>query len=519
MTLRHRVIAVALAALTIIVVLGAQLVARYAQTQSSLAEVVQTLAPAGSAVSDLAEDIWSIERRLRIFVSSGGSEGAEVLYQASVVSARANIGQLRVLLDGRQGELALLDEVATDLDTWLTDIAEPVTSAMAADRPALAQRVLDSDASQSAYATLVGDTERLSAVLSQQQTRALDASSDAATRLAWTLAAALIIMLLLPLAAYIAVRRHVLGPITRLRRQLRDAADVEHHDSVIVPSGPPELRDLGADAEALRRALVHEIDQATAARQALEQEGPVVEGIRRELEARSDAPGMGVTIAGVLRPAEGVLAGDFWDRLTLTDGRAAAIVCDISGHGPRAGIVAMRLKTAITLGLIAGQDPPQVLHRACDAFADEPGRFATVVIIIADAGTGEITWVNAGHPAPRVIRGGGTIDVLETTGPMVSWLGGTWTMGSTIVSPDDVVLAFTDGILESRDEAGAELGDEDLDEHLRSAVSRSHDPGEIIARILAGVRQRAEHLGRDDVTLVALRIDEPPPPAFPKPRR
>ncbi len=517
MTLRHRVIAVALAALAIIAVLGAQLAARYAETRSSLAEVVQTLGPAGAAASDLREDIWSIDRRLRIYVSSG-AEGVGVLYDASVDSARSNIEQLRVLLDGRPADLALVDDVATDLDAWLEDTAEPVTTAMAAGRPAVAQRILDDGSAEAAYVQLVADAKRLSTVLSGQQTQALATSSDAATRLAWTLAAALIVLLLLPLAAYIAVRRHVLGPIARLRRQLRTAADVEHHDSVIVPSGPPELRDLGADAEALRRALVREIDQATAARQALEQEGPVVEAIRRELEARSEAPPLGVTIAGMLRPAEGVLAGDFWDRLTLTDGRAAAIVCDISGHGPRAGIVAMRLKTAITLGLVAGQDPPQVLHRACDAFADEPGRFATVVIVIADATTGDVSWVNAGHPAPRLIRADGTIEQLATTGPMVSWLGGTWTMRSTHVSPDDVVVAFTDGILESRDDAGNELGDEDLDEHLLAAAGQADDPAEIIARALASVRQRAEHLGRDDVTLVALRVDEPPP-SIPQPRR
>ena len=68
----------------------------------------------------------------------------------------------------------------------------------------------------------------------------------------------------------------------------------------------------------------------------------------------------------------------------LGDGRAALIVCDISGHGPRAGIVALRLKTAIGLGLRAGQDLPQILHRACDGFADEPARFATVVIVVAN---------------------------------------------------------------------------------------------------------------------------------------
>jgi serine phosphatase RsbU (regulator of sigma subunit)/CHASE3 domain sensor protein len=519
MTLRHRVIAVAIAALAIIGLLGAQLVLRYADAQAPLAEVVDTLSPASVAVTDLNEDINNMERRLRIYVSSG-SQGMNLLYDAAVVSAQRNVEDLRALLEGREPDTTLINDVAVDLDTWLGSVGTPVTEAMAEGDPRAAQRILDSADSQSAYVQLTADTFRLSTLLGAQQSRALQDSSSAATRLAWTLAAALIVLLLLPLATYIAVRRHVLTPITALRSQLREAATPGHHDALIVPSGPPELRDLGADAEALRRALVHEIDQATAARQALEQEGPVVEAIRRELAARTEAGPLGVSIAGVLRPAEGVLAGDFWDRIPLTDGRAAAVVCDVSGHGPRAGIVAMRLKTSITLGLVAGQDPPQILHRACDAFADEPGRFATAVILVADASTGEVTWVNAGHPAPRLIRTDGTIQHLDPTGPMVSWLGGAWSTGSIHLRPSDVLLAFTDGILESRDPQGTELGDADLDAHLRTAAQQVDDPAEVIAHVLATVRQRADDLGRDDVTLVAMRLDPvSSDPRIPQPRR
>ncbi len=518
MTLRHRVIAVALAALAIIAVLGAQLVLRYADTQESLSEVVDTLAPASTAVADLNEDINNMERRLRIYVSSE-STGMGVLYRAAVVSAQDNVDQLRILLDGREPDSTLVEDVDTNLNAWLAVVGDPVTAAMDAGDQQAAQDILDSPESQSAYVQLTSDTFRLSTLLTREQDKALDDLAAAATRLAWTLAAALAVLLLLPLATYVAVRRHVLTPIAALREQLREAATPGHHDAVIEPTGPPELRDLGADAEALRRALVHEIDEATAAREALEQEGPVVEAIRRELAARTEASPLGVTIAGVLRPAEGVLAGDFWDRIPLTDGRAAAVICDVSGHGPRAGIVAMRLKTSITLGLVAGQDPPQILHRACDAFADEPGRFATAAILIADAAAGEVHWVNAGHPAPRIIRTDGTIVRLGTTGPMISWLGGTWSMRSESLHPDDVVLAFTDGILESRDLAGDELGDDDLDTHLRTAVEAGNDPAEVIAQVLATVRERADDLGRDDVTLVALRLDPQPSPRIPEPRR
>jgi serine phosphatase RsbU (regulator of sigma subunit) len=92
-------------------------------------------------------------------------------------------------------------------------------------------------------------------------------------------------------------------------------------------------------------------------------------------------------------------------------------------------------------------------------------------------------------------------------------------MNTTPLHPEDVILAFTDGILESRDPGGDELGDADLDAHLRTAAQQAGDPAEVIAQVLATVRQRADDLGRDDVTLVAMRMDPQGTPRIPEPRR
>lgn len=518
MTLRTRVLVVALAALAVIGVLGVQMFLRYAEVRDSVAEVVEVLAPASVAVSDLDSDVNNMDRRLRLHVLSGDN-GYRLLYWASANSATRNIDAIRELLSDRPRYDWLITDTRASLDAWLIEVATPVEEAMAAGEPDAAREVLDSRRAQTAYLELTSDTYRLASVLTADEERALMATSDAARRLAWSMGLTLAVVLLIPLASYVALRRHVLGPISRLRSQLRRAATPDQHDSVIVPDGPPELRDLGIDAEALRRALVHEIDESDAAREALEQEGPVVAAIRHELSARTGPGPDRVQISGALRPAEGVLAGDFWDRIALPDGRAAAIVCDVSGHGPRAGIVAMRLKTSITLGLVSGQPLPQILHGACDALAEDPARFATVVVLIADPRTGALEWVNAGHPAARIVRGSGEVERLGPTGPMVSWLVGTWTTATTTVGPHDICLAFTDGILESRDASGHELGDEQLDARLREAAADSVDPVEITARVLAAVRDRAEDLGRDDVTLVALRMDPLPSGQVPAPRR
>ena len=92
-------------------------------------------------------------------------------------------------------------------------------------------------------------------------------------------------------------------------------------------------------------------------------------------------------------------------------------------------------------------------------------------------------------------------------------------MDATALNPSDQVLAFTDGILESRNLAGEELGDDDLDALLRTAAEQAEEPAEVIAQVLATVRERAHDLGRDDVTLVAMRLDAASSPSAPEARR
>lgn len=509
---------VALASVAVIALMGVQLLASFGASREAVSQVVDVLAPASEAVADLSSDVNSMDRRLRIYASSG-EDGYRVLYEAAVASAERNVAELEELVGDGVVYARLLGDVDASLQTWLQTVGVPTSSAMAAGDAEAAQDILDAPQSQAAYSTLTSDVNRLALLLGADEDQALTEAGQATRRLAGAMALTLVVALLVPLASYVALRFHVLIPIRRLRTQLRRAATPGAHDSVIVPDGPPEIRDLGSDAEALRRALVREIDASDAAQEALEQEGPVVDAIRRELAARTDPGPGGVIVSGVLRPAEGVLAGDFWDRMTLPDGRAAAVICDVSGHGPRAGIVAMRLKTSITLGLVAGQDPPQILHRACDTFADEPGRFATVVLLVADPRRGTLEWVNAGHPAPRIVRADGTIQRLDPTGPMVSWLVGTWSTRITPLGPGDVCLAFTDGILESRDPEGQELGDDDLDEMLRRAAADGSDPVEVTARVLAEVRARTDDLSRDDLTLVGIRMEPMGTAPIPAPRR
>jgi sigma-B regulation protein RsbU (phosphoserine phosphatase) len=306
-------------------------------------------------------------------------------------------------------------------------------------------------------------------------------------------------------SAYVLMRAWILTPLDDLRRQLRDVGRAGHRDRVIVPTGPPELRAAGRDAEAMRRALVAEADSARAAEGSLALEGPVVSAIRRELDTDPEPTAARLAVAGHLHPAEGVLAGDWWGVVPLEGERTGLLLVDVSGHGALAGIVSMRLRSVMSVALRSGFDAGTALHRAATSFDDDQdGRFATALVVVLDPVAETLTWANAGHPAGWLLPLGSTVDrvPLAPTGPLVSALGGAWETRRAPLFVDDVVLAWSDGLVETRD-AAHEVADDELADRVEAIGTR--EPHELVSRLLAALRELAPEWTRDDVTLVAVR--------------
>src|SRR3954466_7354495 len=114
-----------------------------------------------------------------------------------------------------------------------------------------------------------------------------------------------------------------------------------------------------------------------------------------------------------------------------------------------------------------------------------PGRFATAQVGRLDTRSGELSWVNAGHPAPLLVRGGAVVG--ELTGPITRPLGlgaGAAGVHTARVEAGDRVLFFTDGVVEER--VGGEQFGED---RLRGELERTTGGG---PSALGGVR-RAPH--------------------------
>jgi sigma-B regulation protein RsbU (phosphoserine phosphatase) len=300
------------------------------------------------------------------------------------------------------------------------------------------------------------------------------------------------------------LRRDVLAPLRKLRSQLA-AVTGGNFESPITPSGPPEIAEVGTDAEAMRRSLVTQIDGARAARDGLAQDTPLVAAINHELATPTDAAGAGYSLHGLRHAAEGVISGDWWDAVALPGGRTAIVVADATGHGPAAGIAALRVKTATRFLLADDVRPADVMTHLDRVFQDRDGRFVTLFLAVLDPHAGTCTWANAGHEPALLRRADGTHLELAATGPLVSMLSGEWEQRVDNFGAGDVLVAYSDGLAESRDTDGHQLKPSGMWSMLETAIAQHGTHASLVAgQIEVDARVRSASWATDDVTLLVV---------------
>jgi len=354
-----------------------------------------------------------------------------------------------------------------------------------------------------------GADDELTGYLEDQREDALKTAQAASRRLVVAQAVvAAVALLLVPTILYL-VRRWVLRPLDELSDQLLRVGGGDLQTPVGL-AGPPELAAVAAAAETMRRRILDELADAVSAREALQQGQPLVAEVRDQLAAHDLPIVAGWSSAAALRPAEGLLAGDWYDVLPLQDGRFAVVVADVSGHGARAGIVAIQLKRLLEAALHLAPEPDLAMAMAARVFSDEAERFASCVVAVVDPESGTITYANAGHPAPLVLRSDdGVVRVvseLEATGPLLSWLHldvpGAWRTRTASLAPGSMLVVYTDGLVEARPTGTTdELGVEGVLSALQALDELT--PQTLVDEALDVARRWSGGRARDDVTLVA----------------
>jgi serine phosphatase RsbU (regulator of sigma subunit)/CHASE3 domain sensor protein len=501
---------VALVGILLIAVFAVFLTRQAIAATQAVDDVALVYDPAAAQAGLLDTALSDMQRGVANYLLTS-SEDDLAPYVAGSRRSDLALQQLQVLLTDDPPLQDVRTQVAALRQEWIDDVARPTIDTVRAGDAAGGLAVFTTDEAGEAFLALQAETATLQALIEDRRRTAFGDLASSSYRLLWAVVVTATLLAGSLLLAFALARIRILAPLDDLRRQIRVVARRGEHTRTITPSGPTELRAVGQDVELLRRQLVSEIDEATAAREALEQKAPVVAAIRGELAAGSAVSVPGLSIHGSLQPAEGVLAGDWWDSALLPTGEVAVVLADISGHGPGAGIAAMQLKYAIVHDLLADKEIDEVARSAAELFDEHPEQFATVAAVCVDPQTGRIRYINAGHHPPLILAPDGSlVGELPATGPMLSWLGGPWRIGTGQLQPTETILLYSDGLTESHDQAGDELGEERLLDWL-TAVPADQRPPELLVPWLVGrARERATDWNRDDVTVVALRRDEQP---------
>jgi len=216
-----------------------------------------------------------------------------------------------------------------------------------------------------------------------------------------------------------------------------------------------------------------------------------------------------VAVAGILEPAYHV-GGDSFD-YALNDHVLDLAIIDAMGHGLDAATMATVAIAAYRHARRDGVDLVDLYREMDTAIAEQfPGRFATAQMGELDTDTGALTWVNAGHPAPMLLRGRRMVG--ELTGPTtrpVGFGGATPLVQTRQLEPGDRVLFYTDGVVEERLSSGEQFGEDRLIDLLERAGAEGISPPETIRRLSRALMSGRAGQTSDDATLFLLEWTGP----------
>lgn len=198
------------------------------------------------------------------------------------------------------------------------------------------------------------------------------------------------------------------------------------------------------------------------------------------------------------------IGGDYFDYISLPEGREAIVVADVVGHGVAAALLMAKLSAETRFALYHEPSPAAAVTRLNKRLSElNTQRFVTLILLVLDPGRHRAVIVNAGHMAPLHRRPNGKI---EEPGETMAGLplGVTDALGyeqcEIEIGPGDVLMLYTDGINESIDAGGAFY----TIDRLRSQMKKlSGGPGQIGPALVEDVRR---FLGKapqnDDMCLV-----------------
>ena len=220
----------------------------------------------------------------------------------------------------------------------------------------------------------------------------------------------------------------------------------------------------------------------------------------------------GVELAGICVPAKSV-GGDYYDYLPQPDGRLGLVIADVSGHNVGAALLMAETRTLIRARNGQSGSPAALIAELNSFFYEDLSRaelFVTMFYLEYHPGLRSAVFASAGHSPPLVWRqADASCERLDAEG-LILGVRREFPYEEKLLqfAPGDLLLLYTDGIIEASNQSGELFGEERLTELLKESCKLQ--PRELIDRIFAEVRMfSGSYSFTDDVSLVVMRIEEP----------
>jgi serine phosphatase RsbU (regulator of sigma subunit) len=204
------------------------------------------------------------------------------------------------------------------------------------------------------------------------------------------------------------------------------------------------------------------------------------------------------------------VGGDYYDFISMEDGRVGLCIADVAGKGVAAALLMSSVKTALVSSAAVETAPDRLTARINRLLEQsiEPGRFVTFFLATLDPRTLHFDYVNAGHPAPMLLRAGGELERLERGGVILGIdAGAVYEAGSATLQPGDMLALFTDGVTEARGVDDELFGDERIESLLRESHRRSAE--DVLRGLVDAVKRYEGDRGpSDDVTAIVVKVED-----------
>ena len=273
----------------------------------------------------------------------------------------------------------------------------------------------------------------------------------------------------------------------------------------IAARGDDQLAELGRSFNNMAAQLEAMVVVARE-KERLQSELEIASEVQNQLFPRTAPVMQTMELAGSCQPAR-MVSGDYYDYLRLPDGNLALAIGDVAGKGISAALLMASIQSIVRTQLAAGMPSTSSLvaqlNRQLYA-STAPEKYATFFFGAYDESSRILTYTNAGHLPPLLLRAG-EAKLLEVTGTVVGAFPAARYEEQTVeIQPDDLLIVYTDGITEPENAEGAEFGAE----RLAETAFRYHnnEPKEIVGKIMEAVRHwSAAPEFPDDMTVIVAR--------------